>query len=865
MNSKDKLKCRKVKAVLRYYVPNCHKYPEKYAHHLLFMFYPFRNEDDLKSANLGTYNEKLHEPGILEVVNRNKLIFEPYGDLVDTALLNIRADLLHNSDAYSHQENDQVEALLNVQVESDCDEDPTNDAVILGDTVPNNTPSVIPDNELNEKIRSLNSKQRQYFEIIFNWAKSYVKNLSSITQFEIEPLHIFITGGAGTGKSHLIRTIFHSLTKTFSYRSMAFGKAKVLLLAPTGVAAINIDGTTIHSALGIPVGHFGKNLPKLNDKKRTALRNNLCETRVLIIDEISMVSNLQLLYVHLRLIEIFGCSDNIPFAGLSIIVVGDFYQLPPVQQRTVYADYKDTWQNLAHLWKLFKIAELDEVMRQRGDAQLIDLLNKVRTASLDEQDEALIKSRFIKKGDANYPADELHIFAENSPCDTHNSDMLNANPNPLHTAVAIDQLPKNVSKDLIDKALQRNQSQTGGLAHTLHLKINARVMLTVNIDIPDRLTNGQIGIVKHILRSSNNISKVYVKFDDNTAGLRKLNSDNLAQQNMWIPIEKAEGTIAIRVNKNSSPVIKRTQIPLMLSWACTVHKVQGLSLNKAIISFTLFNQRNFNNGQMYVALSRVTSLEGMFLTGEFKSSAIKSDIRATQEYERMRNECTLEPLRFANEPSDDTLSITLLNTRSLNRHAVDIASDKDLLNTDLLCLTETQLMPDQNNAHINETLHQFDIIHNKCIDKFQSLSICLKPDVDIIQYTHTTGISVIEFKKCSFLPTSFKIILLYRKNNTCLSSFYDAIRNVMHTDKIHIVLGDFNINAQDENSIGALSNLFSDFVQIVKNPTHLAGGTLDHVYVDKDIANRLNVTNFIKCIYFSDHDAIQLVLCHQNI
>ena len=172
MNSKYKLRCRKVKAVLRYYVPNRHKYPKKYAHHLLFMFHPFRNEDDLKSTVLGSYNEKLQEPGILEVVNRNKLIFEPHGDLVDTALLNLRTDLLHNSDAYSNQENDQVQTLLNNQVESD-NEDPTNDAVVLADTftVSNDAPSVMPDNELNEKIRSLNSKQRQYFEIIFNWAK----------------------------------------------------------------------------------------------------------------------------------------------------------------------------------------------------------------------------------------------------------------------------------------------------------------------------------------------------------------------------------------------------------------------------------------------------------------------------------------------------------------------------------------------------------------------------------------------------------------------------------------------------------------------------------------------------------------------
>ena len=114
---------------------------------------------------------------------------------------------------------------------------------------------------------------------------------------------------------------------------------------------------------------------------RSYLRNKLRELRALIIDEISMVSNLQLLYIHLRLVEIFGCSDNIPFSGITVAACGDLLQLPPVQQRAVYAEYPDVWQNLFHLWKLFKIAELVEVMRQKGDSQLIDFLNKVRIAS----------------------------------------------------------------------------------------------------------------------------------------------------------------------------------------------------------------------------------------------------------------------------------------------------------------------------------------------------------------------------------------------------------------------------------------------------------------------------------------------------
>ena len=120
--------------------------------------------------------------------------------------------------------------------------------------------------------------------------------------------------------------------------------------------------------MGIPIGHHGKNVPKLSDKMRSRLRNKLSELGVIIIDEISMVSNLLLLYIHQRLVEVFRCSQDKAFAGISVIGFGDFYQLPPIQQRTIYAEYKDAWLNLSPLWKLFEMAELHEIMRQRGDS-----------------------------------------------------------------------------------------------------------------------------------------------------------------------------------------------------------------------------------------------------------------------------------------------------------------------------------------------------------------------------------------------------------------------------------------------------------------------------------------------------------------
>ena len=123
---------------------------------------------------------------------------------------------------------------------------------------------------------------------------------------------------------------------------------------------------------------------------KCSLKNHLSDLKVIIIDEISMVSNELLFNVHLRLNEIFGSVHNDPFAGITVIVVGDLLQLPPVGGRQVYASYKNNWQNFDLLWRHFKVFELTEVMPQRGDGTLIDLLNNVRIARPQSSDLTLL-------------------------------------------------------------------------------------------------------------------------------------------------------------------------------------------------------------------------------------------------------------------------------------------------------------------------------------------------------------------------------------------------------------------------------------------------------------------------------------------
>ena len=194
-----------------------------------------------------------------------------------------------------------------------------------------------------------------------------------------------------------------------------------MLLAPTGVAAININGTTIHSGLGINVG---SKLYPLKDQQRASLRNKLLEIRLIIIDEISMVSSVLFYQVNQRLSKISEFSGNEPFARLPVIVCDDFFQLPPVKGLPVYSSAASIKGFIAlDLWRKFQMVELTEVMRQRGDFEFISLLNKIREGEIDDHVENILKSRFLKE--KSFPQHVVHMFAENKLAKEHNETQLN--------------------------------------------------------------------------------------------------------------------------------------------------------------------------------------------------------------------------------------------------------------------------------------------------------------------------------------------------------------------------------------------------------------------------------------------------------
>ncbi|CAB3982975.1 ATP-dependent DNA helicase PIF1-like [Paramuricea clavata] len=170
-------------------------------------------------------------------------------------------------------------------------------------------------------------------------------------------------------------------------------------------------------------------------------------------------------------------------------------------------------------------------------------------------------------------------------------------------------------------------------------------MLTTNVDISDRLINGQLDTVIRVSvdNVSNKPSTVFVKFDDCDAGISAIrnSSSSFARENNLVPIKPVLARIKVRPGKPSSPEMQRLQFPVTLAWACTVHKVQGLTLDNIVISFDLKKQRYFNYGPVYVALSRATSLNGLHILGKLESKHIPANPKVQEEYERLRETSSL--------------------------------------------------------------------------------------------------------------------------------------------------------------------------------------------------------------------------------
>lgn len=368
--------------------------------------------------------------------------------------------------------------------------------------------------------------------------------------------NVFLTGEPGAGKTHTVNTFTAWLDA--NHRSYA-------VTASTGIAASHIDGATIHSWSGIGI------MSDLEDSDVDSIRFNkfsyrrIIAARVLILDEVSMLGAgfIDDLDKVLRAVH----KTQRPFGGIQVVMVGDFFQLPPVSRNgeARFAFESEAWKQAD-----FNVCYLTEQHRQ-ADPVFADVLRAMRLGSMTEQHIATITSR-ISNGSA-----PTNLFTHNVDVDRMNAEKLARLPGDGHTY--------RMYADGDERAvatLKRNCLSP----EVLVLKKGAVVMFTANK--PDKgYVNGTIGTVEG--------------FSDGDPIIKTADGSRVyPEQNIWKAYDE---------NKNIKASI--TQLPLRLAWAITVHKSQGMSLDAASIDLT----NAFEYGHGYVAISRVRSLEGLHLVG----------------------------------------------------------------------------------------------------------------------------------------------------------------------------------------------------------------------------------------------------------
>ncbi|XP_070548914.1 uncharacterized protein [Ptychodera flava] len=381
-----KKRTRTAPAVVRYARFSAMKQPEKYYQSILQLFLPYQFDAQLKPDNFNSY-EEFYNTGAVKcgskavervkaIVERNRAVFEKEADVLDSAEEILRtSDNLEDAWAQIHPESE-IDRLESLQERKDnyvSDEGENDESIpdLLEKKQKVSASEVyhqcgMSRNEAVILLRSLNSTQREIFYKVRQWCLNKANGKS------VEAFHMFLTGGAGTGKSHLIKAVYYEASRILARILPNPDDVSVLLTAPTGVAAFNINANTIHSTFSIAIDAQLPYQP-LGDEKINTLRSKLGSLHVLIIDEISMVDKKLLGYVHGRLRQIKQTGDQLPFGGVAVIGVGDFYQLPPVKGKALYANNEgvDLWNDY------FSIAELTEVVRQQ-DSEFAETLNVIR-------------------------------------------------------------------------------------------------------------------------------------------------------------------------------------------------------------------------------------------------------------------------------------------------------------------------------------------------------------------------------------------------------------------------------------------------------------------------------------------------------
>ncbi|XP_063435688.1 uncharacterized protein LOC134716608 [Mytilus trossulus] len=861
-------------AVIKYARFSVESAPEQYYQSILQLFLPYRLNEQLKPPQFLSYADFYNSgfirysqmedlSSVQNIVNFNMSKFVKKDQELEIAEKQLEergyqedawAQLCPETEKERHECNEIGENTTTQEV----------DSPELGIPDLNQTDKSTDKNEMVQKtsftrseviplLRTLNEKQKRIFFKIREWCNLKVNGKNP------PPFHVFVTGGAGTGKSHLIKCLYYEATRILAHCSPNPDDLTVLLTAPTGTAAFNINGLTIHSSLSIFKG-LSVEKAMLGEDKLNSLRSKLENLQILIIDEVSMVNKRLLFFIHERLRQIKKRPEKYPYGGVSVIAVGDFYQLPPVKSKRSDKLYVNDPSNpLNYLWNdLFSVVELDEVMRQREDSLFAQLLNRLRVKQnnypLKSSDQEMLKE-CIDSG----PDEALHIYATNNEINMYNNEMimkLSSEPK----LIEAQDFEKDKTTGKLTKRRQNFAKTNICLPTSILLAEGARVMMIKNEAVSDGLVNGVMGTVLSISEFSKGAlpNNIYIHFDNDRVG-KNAKIQKIINGKRCVGLEPSTENIPF---SNGT----RKQYPLQLAWACTVHKVQGLTVPQAVVCLN----KCFAYGQAYVALSRVTSKKGLTILpidDKTLNKKIYSDPDIMEGIKSMDFFLSQNDTIVSNHKAG--LSIVYHNIQGLKAHQNDLKANSDFQNANYICLTETWLESCSDDVHLpNYKLHHLPrsaafASNNPLYASLQEMShggvgVYVKSDSEYEEF----DISQKNLECIIFKVPKMNVVIatIYRTQKYQIELFlrnvHALLSELVQLSSSIIVLGDFNQDIiKGGRSIQDFMASFG-FEQLVQEATTEGGTLIDHVYIKSCEKVQVSVIP----TYYSYHDAISVIL-----
>ena len=551
--SSKKNKTRKIARIIRSVWFNKETKPEKYFCELIMLFTSWRNENTDLIGNCSTYQDyfSLFSHKINEKMKEYVVCIEDFNEIQNHTNSTEDMDYQYDLIAPSTQNVEcQDGAEGNQDLQPDLNENfNLSDDFGISSADLNHEPLVLnemQDEDYRHIVQMLNKEQKEFFYHVLQLIKT-----------SDEPFYCFLCGGAGVGKSVVTKALYQAALKYYNQRAGAdFTQAKVLFQAPTGKAANNIKGNTIHTALGISAFHSLKTYKNPDSSRLKTLRCQLGHIKLMFVSEISMVGNSMFnIQINNRLKDIKG--RQLPFGAVSIVAVGELFQLQPAMDGYIFKDLDNSEYSVLapNLWQQhFRMFELHEIMRQSESKMFSQLFNRLREGKHTCQDIMKLKERLIDSNSSTYLS-VPHLFIQNVKVNKFNDRVHRAMSGPKYSMKAHDTVIGTQSQTLRDKILKQipldQPNKTSRLHTVLKLAVGERTDISLNIRTDDGLTNGAGNIIKLIQTQETGkpSGNIWVQFDCPDVG-EKTRHDNrdLYMQGIeptWTPIKPVTSQFAV--------------------------------------------------------------------------------------------------------------------------------------------------------------------------------------------------------------------------------------------------------------------------------------------------------------------------------